>query len=156
MALQVGSSAPNFALFNSEKNKVTLGDYAGKNLLLLFFPAAFTGVCTTELCTTRDNIGMYNDLNTEIVAISVDMVFTLEKFKAEQNLNFPLLSDFNKEACSAYGCKYDEWILEMKGVCKRSAFVIDKSGIIQYAEVLDVPTELPNFSAIKAILDKLA
>ncbi len=155
MALQIGSKAPEFALFSSEKNKVSLADYAGKNLVILFYPAAFTGVCTTELCNTRDNIAMYNNLNTDVVAISVDMVFTLEKFKAEQNLNFPLLSDFNKTASTAYDCLYAEWILDMKGVSKRSAFVVDKEGIIQYAEVLEVPSELPNFAAIQSTLEGL-
>jgi glutaredoxin-dependent peroxiredoxin len=155
MSLQIGTPAPNFALFSSEKNKISLADYAGKNLVILFYPAAFTGVCTAELCATRDNIAMYNNLNTEVVAISADMVFTLEKFKAEQNLNFPLLSDFNKEAMTAYGCKYDTWILDMEGVAKRSAFVVDKAGIIQYSEVLEVPSDLPNFEAIKATLETL-
>ncbi len=155
MALTIGTPAPQFTLHSSDKNPVSLADYKGKNLIILFFPAAFTGVCTAELCTTRDNIAMYNNFNTDVVAISVDMVFTLDKFKTEQNLNFPLLSDFNKEVSTAYGCIYDTWIMDMKGVSKRSAFVVDKEGILQYAEVLDVPSDLPNFEAIKALVEKL-
>src|SRR5580704_1554972 len=101
-AIQVGQPAPNFTLFNSDKQKVNLSDYKGKNVLLLFFPQAFTGTCTKELCSTRDNIALYNQANAQVLAISVDSVFTLGKYKEEQQLNFPLLSDFNKDISIAY------------------------------------------------------
>jgi len=120
-----------------------------------FFPLAFTGVCTTELCTMRDDIASYNNLDAEILAVSVDSLFTLEKFKAEQNLNFPLLSDFNKNVSRAYGALYEDFVLDMKGVSKRSAFVIDKIGTVQYAEVLESAGDLPNFSAVKETLSSL-
>ena len=152
MALNIGDTAPSFNLFDTEKNPVKLEDYNGKNLVVLFFPAAFTSVCTTELCSMRDNIGDYNTLNTDVVAISVDTPFTLGKFKEEQNLNFPLLSDFNKEVSKAYGAQYDEFVLGLKGVAKRSAFVIDPEGKVKYAEVLDDATQLPDFQAVKATL----
>ncbi len=155
MALQKGDTAPNFTLFSSDKKEITLSDYQGKNVVLLFFPLAFTGVCTTELCTMRDDIAKYQNLNAEILAVSVDSLFTLEKFKAEQNLNFELLSDFNKSASTAYDALYADFVLGMKGVSKRSAFVIDKSGTIQYAEVLDNAGELPNFVAIQETLSSL-
>ena len=155
MAIQIGQQAPAFTLFDSEKNKVNLADYKGKNVLLLFFPQAFTSVCTAELCSTRDNIGAYNEANAQVFGISVDSVFTLAKFKAEQNLNFPLLSDFNKEVSHAYDSIYNDWILDMKGVSKRSAFVIDKDGIVRYAEVLESAGDQPNFTAIKQILSAL-
>lgn len=155
MALQIGQLAPSFALFNSEKTKVSLSDFNGKNVLLLFFPQAFTGVCTTELCTIRDGISFYNNTNAQVLGISVDSVFTLEQFKQQQELNFPLLSDFNKEVSTAYDSIYLDWIFDMKGVSKRSAFVIDGNGVIQYAEVLDNPGELPNFEAIQAALNGL-
>lgn len=152
MALNIGDTAPSFTLFDTDKNQVKLEDYHGKNLVVLFFPAAFTSVCTTELCSMRDNIGDYNSLNAEVVAISIDTPFTLGKFKEEQNLNFPLLSDFNKEVSKAYGAQYDEFVLGMKGVAKRSAFVIDSQGKIKYAEVLEDATKLPDFEAVKATI----
>lgn len=152
MALSVGDKAPDFKLYNSDKEEVALTDFKGQNVVLLFFPLAFTGVCTTELCTMRDNIADYKGLNAQIVAVSVDSLFTLDKFKAEQNLNFPLLSDFNKSASKDYDSLYEDFVLGMKGVSKRSAFVIDKEGIVQYAEVLDSAGDLPNFEAVKAAL----
>ena len=155
MILIPGDQAPNFNLYSTDKQPVTLTDYTGKNLLLLFFPMAFTGVCTTELCSMRDDIAAYNNAGVEVIAISVDSVFTLGKFKEEQKLNFPVLSDFNKEASEAYGVLYKEFVLGMRGVAKRSAFLIDANGIIKYAEVLDNAGELPNFAAIKGALAEL-
>lgn len=152
MALQVGDLAPNFTLYNSDKKEVSLSDYKGKNVVVLFFPLAFTGVCTTELCSIKDNISEYSDLNAEVLAISVDSLFTLEKFKAEQNLPFQLLSDFNKETATAYGAIYDEFVLGMRGVAKRSAFVVNAEGKIAYAEVLEDAGQVPNFDSVKAAL----
>ena len=152
MALQPGDKAPSFKLIDTDKNEVSLENYEGKNLVVLFFPLAFTGVCTTELCTIRDDIQSYNNMDTDVVAISVDSFATLGKFKEEQNLNFPLLSDFNKEVSSSYGALYDEFVLGMKGVSKRSAFVVGPDGNIKYAEVLESAGDLPNFEAIKASL----
>ena len=98
MALQIGQPAPNFTLFSSQKEKISLKDFAGnKNVLILFFPQSFTGVCTKELCSVRDDIARYSNANAEVMAISVDSIFTLAKFKEDQQLNFTLLSDFNKE-----------------------------------------------------------
>lgn len=148
--------APDFTLPDTEKNMVSLSDFQGQNVLILFFPLAFTGVCTKELCATRDDIANYQNLNTQVLAISVDSPFSLGKFKEEQNLNFPLLSDFNRQAARAYGALYEEFVLGMQGVAKRSAFVVDKDGIIQYAEVLENAGELPDFEAIKAALAELS
>jgi len=156
MALKVGDKAPNFTLISDEKKEINLKDYQGKNVVLLFFPLAFTGVCTTELCTMRDDIGTYSGLNAEILAVSVDSPFSLEKFKAEQNLNFPLLSDFNKKASTAYDTIYETFPFGgMMGVSKRSAFVIDGKGTIQYAEVLENAGEIPNFDAVQKALKNL-
>lgn len=137
MSIEVGSEAPRFSLFDTDKNKVSLSDCKGKNVLLLFFPQAFTGTCTKELCAIRDDIARYNNINAQVFGISVDSVFTLKKYKEDQQYNFPLLSDFNKEVSALYDSLYTEWILEMKGVSKRSAFVIDASGIVRYAEILE-------------------
>jgi peroxiredoxin len=156
MSIQVGQAAPDFTLYDTEKNPVQLSAQKGNNVLLLFFPQSFTGVCTKELCSIRDNIALYNKANATVYGISVDSIFTLGKFKEEQNLNFTLLSDFNKEASTAYDCIYLDWILGMKGVSKRSAFIVDKNGTIQYAEVLESAGDIPNFDAINAKLNELA
>jgi len=155
MALKIGNKAPNFTLRNTKTEEVSLERFQGENIVLLFFPLAFTGVCTTELCTMRDDITTYQNLNAQILGVSVDSLFTLEKFKSEQNLNFPLLSDFNKEVSRAYDSLYEDFVLDMKGVSKRSAFVIDKKGIIRYAEVLESAGDLPNFDAVKEALKTL-
>jgi peroxiredoxin len=150
-----GESAPDFSLFDSEKSKISLSSYKGKNVLLLFFPQAFTSVCTKELCAVRDDIARYNNTTAAVLGISVDSVFTLAKFKEDQAYNFTLLSDFNKEVSSLYGTIYTDWILEMKGVSKRSAFIIDKNGTIQFAQVLDNAGDVPDFETINTILEQL-
>ena len=149
MKIEVGSQAPGFSLYSSEKERVSLSDYKGKNVVLLFFPLAFTGVCTKELCNVRDNIGAYNNSKAKVIAISVDSPQTLAKFKEDQQLNFPLLSDFNKTVSAEYGSIYETFSLDMKGVSKRSAFVIDGSGVVRYAEVLENAGEEPNYDAIQ-------
>ncbi|MFN4313122.1 MAG: redoxin domain-containing protein [Chitinophagaceae bacterium] len=155
MAIQKGQLAPDFSLYDSDKNKVSLSDFKGRNVLLLFFPQAFTSVCTKELCGVRDNIARYSDANAQVLGISVDSVFTLAQFKESQQFNFPLLSDFNKTASTAYDSIYNDWILDMKGVSKRSAFIIDKQGVLQYAEVLENAGEEPNYEAIQQTLASL-
>ena len=155
MKIEIGQTAPNFTLHDSDKNKVTLSDLKGQNVLLLFYPQAFTGVCTKELCGVRDNIALYNNANATVLGISVDSVFTLNKFKEDQQYNFPLLSDFNKEVSALYNSIYHDWILDMKGVSKRSAFVIDKEGTVRYAEVLENAGEVPNFEKIQEVLAQL-
>jgi len=148
MALQKGDIAPAFELYDTKNNKVSLESFRGQNVLVLFFPLAFTGTCTTELCLIRDDIAAYEDLSTQVLAISVDSPHTLTRFKEEQGLNFPLLSDFNKEVSAAYGSQYEEFVLGMKKVAKRSAFVVDSEGKILYAEVLEEAGDLPNFDAV--------
>jgi len=155
MELKIGNKAPNFSLKDTSKNDVSLSDHLDDNVVLLFFPLAFTGTCTTELCQIRDERKEYDDLDAKILAVSVDSLFTLAKFKEDQVYNFPLLSDFNKEVSRAYGALYEEFVFGMRGVAKRSAFVIDKKGIIRYAEVLEKASDLPDFTAIKATLASL-
>jgi peroxiredoxin len=148
MSIQTGQPAPQFTLLSTEVKPVSLADFKGKKVVLHFFPFAFTGVCTTQLCTMRDNFGYYDGLNAQILGISVDSPFTLAKFKEENNYQFPLLSDFNKEASTAYGAIYDEFFMGLKGVAKRAAFVIDEEQNVIYAEVLESAGDLPNFDAI--------
>jgi peroxiredoxin len=155
MPVQVGQPAPNFTLHDTDKQPHTLANLKGKNVVLLFFPAAFTSTCTKELCTFRDNLSKYNDLNAQVFGISVDMPYSLNEYKKQQALNFPLLSDFNKEASTAYDSLYETWSMGMRGVAKRAAFVIDKEGVIQYAEVLENAGLEPNYQAIDETLSKL-
>lgn len=156
MKLEIGQQAPDFLMFDTDKQPVRLSELQGSNVVLLFFPFAFTSTCTVELCSTRDDIAFYNNVEAKVFGISVDAPYSLKVFREEQKLNFPLLSDFNKTVSETYGCIYDRWGMELKGVSKRSAFVIDKSGKIQYAEILENAGELPNFEAIKNCLSGLA
>ena len=153
MGLQAGDKAPDFKLFSSELKEVSLADFKGKKLVLQFFPMAFTGNCTTQLCTMRDSFGFYEGMNAAVLGISVDSPFTLAKFKEEQSYQFPLLSDFNKETSGAYGALYEEFVYNLKGVSKRAAFVIDEEGKILYAEVLESAGDLPDFKSIKEVVE---
>jgi peroxiredoxin len=158
MSLKVGDIAPNFELFNHNTEKVSLEQFRGKNVVILFFPLANTSVCTKEMCTFRDELKVYEDLNAQVLGISVDSPFALKMFAEKNNYNFPLLSDFNKEVSSMYGALYDVFVpgkFDFKGVAKRSAFVVDKNGVIQYAEVLENAGEEPNYNLIKETLEKL-
>lgn len=153
MSLSIKSVAPDFVLPNTDGKEVSLGKTLKQNnVLLLFFPLAFTKVCTKELCQVRDNFKVYDSLNAEIFGISVDSFFTLKEFKKSQNLNFQLLSDFNKEVSIKYEAFYDDFF-GMSGVSKRAAYVIDREGIIQYAEVLDDAGEIPDFEKIVSQLE---
>ncbi len=150
-----GQQAPLFTLQDTEGKPFSLKNHIGdKNIVVLFFPLAFSGVCTEEMCNVRDNMAQYDQLDAKVIGISVDSFFTLAEFKKAQNLSLPLLSDFNKEACAAYGVlNYD--FFGMNGVAKRAAFVIDKSGVIQYTEILDDAGNQPDFAAIQSTLEEL-
>ena len=152
MAIQIGQQAPDFTLFSSDLKQVSLADFTGKKVIIHFFPMAFTGTCTTQLCTTRDNFGFYEKSGAQVLAISVDSPFTLAKFKEDNHYQFPLLSDFNKEVSQAYGAFYDEFVFNLKGVSKRAAFVLDENHQVIYAEVLESAGDLPNFKAIDDIV----
>ena len=158
MAIQVGQKAPDFSLFDSGKNTISLSDYAGKkNVLLLFFPLAFTSVCTKELCVIRDDIGKYENDRVQVLGISVDSVYTLARYKQDQHYNYPLLSDFNKEVSGLYNVLYASFgNMDMRGVSKRSSFIIDKEGIIKYIEVLEKASDMPDFKIIDEKIASLA
>lgn len=155
MKPEVGLEAPAFTLYSSDKNTVSLKDFAGKNVVLLFYPFAFSSVCTRELCDVRDSFAVYNNLHAEVIGISVDSIYTLARFKEDQHLNFLLLSDFNKEVSRAYHCLHETFSYGMRGVSKRAAFVIDGTGIVRYMEVLENPGNVPDFSKITATLSNL-
>jgi peroxiredoxin len=156
MKLEPGIAAPAFELFDTEKKRVSLESYKGRKLVMLFFPLAFTGTCTKELCSVRDNLSFYNNSDAEVVGISVDSLYTLAKFKEEQALNFTLLSDFNKEVSAAYDTLYPLFGFDMRGVSKRSAFVIDREGVIRYSEVLEDASQVPDFARISETLSSIA
>ncbi len=155
MKPEPGDKAPDFALYDTAKTKVTLAGQQGNNVVLLFFPQAFSRVCTKELCSVRDNMNLYSRFNARVFGISVDSVYTLAKYKEDQHLNFTLLSDFNKETSTAYGSLYETWALDMKGVSKRSAFVIDKKGVVRYTEILENAGDEPNYQMIEKTLESL-
>jgi peroxiredoxin len=156
MSVQTGQHAPDFTLKDTDMHDVTLSSFQGKkNVVLLFVPLAFTGVCTQELCSVRDNLNAYANLDAEVFGISVDSPFAQKAWKEKEQLNFGLLSDFNREAVKAYGAQYDA-LLGFQGVAKRAAFVIDKQGTVRYAEVLEDARNLPNFDSINQTLQSLS
>ena len=153
--LKPGDKAPDFALRASDKSLVKLSEHRDKNVVLLFFPFAFSGVCTKELAMVRDSLASYESLDALIFGISVDSPYALVRWKEMEGYSFPLLSDFNKTVSRKYDTLYKQFALNLKGVSKRSAFVVDKEGNIQYAEVLENAGEIPNFDAIKEVLKAL-
>lgn len=155
MALTVGTQAPDFKLYNTDKKEVSLADFKGHNLVIQFFPAAFTGVCTAQMCSSRDDLAFFNNLNAKVVGVSVDMAFSLGVFKEQNGINFDLLSDFNKELVQAYDMYLENFALGYKGVAKRGVAVIDKNGVVQYTETTANPGEQVNFAALKEALEKL-
>ncbi|PTY03396.1 peroxiredoxin [Verrucomicrobia bacterium LW23] len=155
MPLQVGTSAPDFALKSKSSGELTtvkLSDNFGKtNTLLLFFPLAYTGVCTTEMCDISNGIGAYKDLNATVYGISVDSPFAQEAWAKASGISVPLLSDLNKTVTKAYDVVFPN-LADIGDTSARAAFVIDKAGQIVYSEQTATPKDLPNFEAIKAAL----
>ncbi len=153
--MAIGDSAPDFILYDTEKNQFRLSDHLDRNVLILFFPLAFTSTCTAELCSVRDNLKIYEELDVLPLGISVDSLYALARYKQEQNLNFPLLSDFNKEVSKAYGSLYGQFSFGMQGVSMRSAFLVDKDRKVQYTEVLENAGQQPDFRAIQERLKEI-
>lgn len=163
MPINVGSKAPDFELSAKTAEgpkKFKLSDNLGKkNTLLLFFPMAFTSVCTKEMCEVSEGLGGYSGLSAEVYGISGDNPFAQEAWAQKENIKVTLLSDYEHKVAQAYGVAYDSFLpqlnLGMAGVPKRSAFVIDKQGVVRYAEASDDPKQLPNFNAIRDTLTGL-
>jgi len=163
MELKAGDKAPNFELSSKQADglkKLKLSDNLGKqHTLLLFVPMAFTGVCTQEFCEISAGLGQYTALNAAVWGISGDNPFAQEAWAQKEKITLPLLSDYDHKVTKSYGCAYDSFLpaknLGMADVPKRSAFVVDKQGVIRYAEINDDPGKLPNFDAIKACLAQL-
>jgi len=150
MSLDVGAKAPQFRLKSSTEEEISLSDYIGDSpTVVLFFPLAFSPVCTNELVAVRDDYRSYEKLGARVVGVSVDSQFTLRAWADQLELQFPLLSDFNKETARAYGALEDDYF-GMKGVSKRAAFVIDADGKVVYRWITDDDSVLPDFEAIKS------
>jgi|SRR5574338_82833 peroxiredoxin len=155
MALKIGDKAPDFTLFNQDGEAVSLSSFKGKNVVVSFFPAANTGACTTEMCTFRDELKEFENLNAHVLAISVDTHFALKMFQEKNNFNFPLLSDFNKNVIKDYDVVLDVFVpgkFDYFNTAKRAVFIVDKEGNIKYFEVLANPGNQPDFAAIKNAL----
>ncbi len=155
MSIKVGDKAPDFTLFNQDGEAVKLSSFKGKNVVVLFFPAANTGACTTEMCTFRDELKEYEILNAQLLGISVDTHFALKMFHEKNNYNFPLLSDFNKKVIKDYDVVLDVFVpgkFDYFNTAKRAVFVVDTNGVIKYFEILANVGGQPNFEAIKKTL----
>ena len=155
MSVDVGSKAPDFTLISDARQPVTLSALRGRPVVLAFFPAAFSPVCTKELCTFRDSLAQLNRANAQVFGISVDTFFTLKAFRDHEKLTFPLLSDFNKQAIREYGV-FNEDMIGLKGIAKRAVFVLDKNGVVRHREVLEDARNEPDYQKVFSALDALA
>ena len=152
MSVDVGSKAPDFTLMNQERQPVTLSQLKGQPVVLAFFPGAFSSVCEKELCTFRDSMGLLDKAHARVFGISTDTFFALKAFQAAQQLNFELLSDYNKEVIREFGV-FNEDMIGLKGIAKRAVFVLDKDGVVRHREVLDDARNEPNY---QRVFDSLA
>jgi len=157
MSVDVGSKAPDFTLTNQDRQPVKLSEQRGRPVVLAFFPAAFSGVCTKELCTFRDWLAQLDSdsrANAQVYGISVDTFFTLKAFQDQQHYNFPLLSDFNKGVIRDYGV-YNEDMIGLKGIARRAVFVLDRDGVVRHKEVLDDARNEPDYGKVLSTLQAI-
>ncbi|MCS6917511.1 MAG: peroxiredoxin [Chitinophagales bacterium] len=155
MAAVIGQPAPDFTLYNTDKQPVSLSDLRGKNVVLLFFPFVYSSVCTRELCSVQQQYGVYEQLDAQVLGISVDPLFAAARFRQEYRIAFPLLSDFNKEVSRSYDVLMEEFPFGYRGVSRRATFVVDRTGILRYAEVLASPGDFPDLQRLQAALQAL-
>jgi peroxiredoxin len=155
--IQVGQKAPDFKLIDINKQEVTLANFKGKNLIIFFFPAAWTGTCTKEMCSVQEDFNMYSKLNTQVIGVSVDSHWALKRFGEDYKIQYPLLSDFNRVAINDYGVVFPDLFAGVyKGVAKRATFVIDETGIVRFVDVVPNIGDVPNMEVIKDALAQLA
>jgi len=153
MAIKVGSIAPEFTLLDTERKPRSLSEFRGKNVVLAFYPGAFTGVCTKEFCAFRDAMSNFNNLNAQIVGISVDSPFANKAFATQNNLQFPLLSDYTRELSRQYGGVYEDFAgLKGYSASKRAVIIVDVKGNVKYAWVSENPGVEPDYDAISQAL----
>jgi peroxiredoxin len=155
MTVDVGAVAPDFTLVDQDREPVSLHTSRGRPVVLLFFPGAFSATCTTELCRIRDHMGVLNQADAQVYGISVDTFFALKAFQAHERLAFPLLSDFNKEVIRLYGV-FNEDMIGLKGIAKRSVFVLDREGVVRYREVLEDARDEPHYDRVLVAVTALA
>ena len=155
MAVEVGSNAPDFTLVNQDREPVTLSTELGNgSVVLAFFPGAFSGTCTREFCNLRDTMSSFRNLNANVLGISTDTFFTLKAWSDQQKLGFPLLSDYNKEVINKYGVVNPDMI-GLKNIARRAVFVVDKSGVVRYREVLEDARNEPDYAKLNQALSQL-
>ncbi|MCL4342608.1 MAG: redoxin domain-containing protein [Candidatus Thermoplasmatota archaeon] len=157
MTAEIGKPAPDFSLVGSDLKIRSLKDFAGSKTLILFFPGAFTGVCTKEMCSIRDNISKYNRVKAKVVGISVDSPFSLAQFAKENNLTFELLSDANRTVSKSYGALHENFInISTLTASKRAAFILDSSGIVRYKWISEDPKVEPDYEKLISELGKVS
>ena len=157
MAVEIGQAAPDFSLYDTERQKRSLSEFKGQNVVLTFFPGAFTGVCSTVMCTLRDQVGQYNSLNAQIIGISVDPPFSQKVWIDQNNVTYPFLSDFNREAVNKYDVALPN-LASMEGyvAAKRAVFVLDKEGIVRYKWVSDTPANELDYDEVQKAVAQLS
>ena len=156
MAPTVGQTAPDFSLVDTDLKHRSLADFKGKKLILAFYPAAFTGVCTQEMCTFRDNLSQLGNLGAAVLGISVDTPFANKAFAERNQINFPLLSDYGREVIASYDIRFPD-LAGLKGytVAKRAVFVLDREGVIRYAWVSEDPKKEPNYGEVNRAVQQI-
>lgn len=156
MAVEIGKKAPNFKLYDTDRKERSLSEFSGKKVVLAFYPGAFTGVCTKEMCSFRDSMSKFNNVNAQVIGVSVDPPFSNKAFVDQNKLNFPVLSDYNRQAVKAYDA-YHENFLGLGGytAAKRAVFVIDKDGVVRYRWVSDNPGVEPNYDEVLKAVESL-
>lgn len=156
MAVEIGHPAPGFNLYDQDRNERSLAEFRGKNVVLAFYPGAFTGVCTTEMCALRDRAGQFNSLNAQVLGVSVDAPFAQKAWADANNLNFPVLSDFNREVVSLYDVALPN-LAGMQGyvAANRAVFIVDKDGVLRYKWLAPSPANEPDYEEIKRELGRL-
>jgi peroxiredoxin len=156
MAVDVGQPAPDFTLYDTDRKQRSLSEFKGKNVVLAFFPGAFTGVCTTEMCTLRDNVDQFNSMNAQVIGITVDPPFAQKAWTDQNKVNYPFLSDFRREVVNQYGLTFANLAgLEGYVAANRAVLVLDKAGVVRYKWVAPNPGTEPNYDEVKQAVSSL-
>jgi peroxiredoxin len=154
--IKVGQKAPDFKLYDKDKNEVTLANFKGKNLVIFFFPAAWTGTCTKEMCAVQDDYKIYEGLNAAVVGVSVDTHWALKRFAEDYKISYPLLSDFNKQAIVDFDIVQSEFAGVYKNVAKRATFFIDQNGVVRFVDVVANIGDVPDLKGISEAIKKIS
>jgi peroxiredoxin len=156
MAVDVGQSAPDFTLYDTDRKQRSLSEFKGKNVVLAFFPAAFSGVCTTEMCILRDNVDQFNSMNAQVIGISVDPIASQKAWSDQNHLQFPILSDFGRQVVNQYGVAFQNLGgVEGYVAANRAVLVLDKAGVVRYKWVAPNPGTEPNYDEVKQAVSSL-